>query len=103
LPAFQTGQGGNMLTLVKPSATLQYMGEIPWQPALNRSQRELLMKTINVDNIPEPVVRAMEVVVQTLREQFHEAEKPRPQVDLPIWPGTVFGNLSRTEIYQDVE
>jgi hypothetical protein len=60
------------------------------------------MKTINVDDIPEPVIRAMEVVVQTLREQFHDAEKPRPQVDLPTWPGNVVGNLSRTEIYQDV-
>jgi hypothetical protein len=60
------------------------------------------MKTINVDNIPEPVVRAMEVVVQTLRQQFHDAEKLRPRVDLPVWPGKVTGNLSRTEIYQDV-
>jgi hypothetical protein len=61
------------------------------------------MKTINVDNIPEPVVHAMEVVVQTLREQFREADKPRPQGDLPVWPGMVVGSLSRTEIYQDVE
>jgi len=28
------------------------------------------MKTINVDHLPEPVVRAMEAVVKTLREQF---------------------------------
>ncbi len=28
------------------------------------------MKTINVDNLPEPVVHAMEAVVETLREQF---------------------------------
>ena len=33
------------------------------------------MKTINVDHLPEPVVRAMEVVVETLREQFHVEEK----------------------------
>ena len=33
------------------------------------------MKTINVDNLPEPVVRAMEAVVDTLREQFHAEEK----------------------------
>jgi len=60
------------------------------------------MKTINVDNIPEPVVRAMETVVETLREQFHGVEKPRHQVELPIWPGKIIGNLSRTEVYQDV-
>ena len=35
------------------------------------------MKTINVDNLPEPVVRAMEVVVETLRAQFQHAEGPR--------------------------
>ena len=33
------------------------------------------MKTINVDHLPEPVVRAMEAVVKTLREQFHAQEK----------------------------
>jgi hypothetical protein len=33
------------------------------------------MKTINVENLPEPVVRAMEAVVETLREQFHAEEK----------------------------
>ncbi len=36
--------------------------------------RNLPMKTINVDNLPEPVVRAMEAVVDTLREQFHAEE-----------------------------
>lgn len=60
------------------------------------------MKTIDVDNLPEPVVKAMEVVVQTLREQFHPAEKPRVRVELPTWPGNVLGNLSRTELYDDV-
>lgn len=33
------------------------------------------MRTINVDKLPEPVVRAMEAVVETLREQFHAEEK----------------------------
>jgi hypothetical protein len=33
------------------------------------------MRTINVDNLPEPVVRAMEAVVETLREQFHGQEE----------------------------
>lgn len=33
------------------------------------------MKTINVDNLPEPVVRAMKAVVDTLREQFHAEGK----------------------------
>jgi len=29
------------------------------------------MKTINVEHLPEPVVRAVQAVVETLREQFH--------------------------------
>ena len=33
------------------------------------------MKTINVDQLPEPVVRAMKAVVETLREQFGGDEK----------------------------
>ena len=44
----------------------------------------------------------MEVVVQTLQQQFHDVEKSRPRVDLPVWPGKVVGSLSRTETYQDV-
>ena len=39
------------------------------------AQAEVPMKTINVDNLPEPVVRAMEAVVQTLREQYHTEEE----------------------------
>jgi hypothetical protein len=33
------------------------------------------MKTINVEHLPEPVVRAVEVVVKTLREQFHTTDE----------------------------
>ena len=33
------------------------------------------MKTINVDQLPEPVVRAMKAVVETLQEQFRGDEK----------------------------
>jgi hypothetical protein len=32
------------------------------------------MKSINVENLPDPVIRAMEVVVETLREQFRTQE-----------------------------
>ena len=59
------------------------------------------MKTINVDDIPEPIVRAMESVLETLRQQFHDADKPRHRVELPDWPGKVIGSLSRTELYRD--
>ncbi len=33
------------------------------------------MRTLNVDKLPEPVIRAMEAVVEALREQFHVEEK----------------------------
>ncbi len=33
------------------------------------------MKSINVENLPDPVVRAMEAVVETLREQFRAQDK----------------------------
>ncbi|MCD4728443.1 MAG: hypothetical protein K8R46_12320 [Pirellulales bacterium] len=32
------------------------------------------MKAINVDHLPEPVARAVEAVVETLRDQFHTKE-----------------------------
>ena len=38
------------------------------------------MKTINVDGLPDPVVRSLEVVVQTFREEICTEEKPREQV-----------------------
>ena len=33
------------------------------------------MKSINVDNLPEPVARAVEAVVETFREQFRAQDK----------------------------
>ena len=60
------------------------------------------MKTISVEGLPEPVVRAMEIVVETMREQLHASEKPRNHVELPNWPGDVIGSLTRTEIYEHV-
>jgi hypothetical protein len=59
------------------------------------------MDTINVDGLPEPVVRAVEAMVQTLREQLAKGEKKEP-VELPLWRGTVIGSLTRDEIYDDV-
>jgi hypothetical protein len=59
------------------------------------------MKTISVEGLPEPVVRAMEIVVETVREQLHASEKPRQHVELPSWPGKIISGLTRTEIYED--
>jgi len=57
------------------------------------------MKTINVEGLPEPVVRAVEVVVETVRKQLHTPEKPQTPVESPAWPGKVIGKISRTKIY----
>ncbi len=64
------------------------------------------MKTLNVEGLPEPVVRALQTVVETLRGEHHvepEDHHAKPtRRELPVLPGTVIGSLSRKEIYKDV-
>lgn len=60
------------------------------------------MQTINVEDLPEPVARAIETVVRTMREQLHPVEERRPRVKLPVRSGHVLGQLTREEIYGDV-
>jgi hypothetical protein len=64
-------------------------------------QKGVPMETINVEGLPEPVVRAVEAMVQTLREQLVKGEKKEP-VELPTWRGAVIGSLRRKDIYDDV-
>jgi hypothetical protein len=59
------------------------------------------MEHINVEGLPEPVARALEAMVQALREQLAKDQKKEPG-ELPVWPGTVIGSLTREEIYDDV-
>ncbi len=59
------------------------------------------MEHINVEGLPEPVARAAQAVVQALREQLAKEQKKEP-AELPVWPGTVIGSLTREEIYDDV-
>ncbi len=59
------------------------------------------MRTINVEGLPEPVVRAMEIVVETVRQQLNVDDRPRSRLQLPVWPGKIIGPMSRTEIYED--
>ncbi len=60
------------------------------------------MKTINVDGLPDPIIRSLEVVVQTFRKEICTEEKPREQVKLSTRKGKVLGDLTREEIYKDV-
>jgi hypothetical protein len=60
------------------------------------------METINVEGLPEPVARALEAMVQAVREQLAKDQKKAPS-GLPVWSGAVIGSLTRDEIiYDDV-
>lgn len=60
------------------------------------------IKAINVEGLPQPVTRALQSMVQTLRDQLHTVQKPRQIGNLKTKPGTVIGKLTRKEIYDDV-
>ena len=61
------------------------------------------MKSIDVQDLPEPIVRALVSVVTTIRGQLRREQKhAERRQSLPVWPGTVTQPLSREEIYGDV-
>ena len=61
------------------------------------------METINVKDLPEPLARAIETMVEALREQLTKKNGNTEQpVNLPQWKGYIRGNLGRDEIYEDV-
>jgi hypothetical protein len=60
--------------------------------------------TIDVAGLPAPVVIALEAVVATLRQELQpRSPRDRQPVKLPSWPGTVVGELTREEIYGDLD
>jgi hypothetical protein len=65
-----------------------------------RYPQQYLVKAINVEGLPEPVARALETVVQTLRSQLvNKRAEPSRKIELPRWPGTVTSSLRREDIY----
>lgn len=60
------------------------------------------MRTINVDGLPEPIVRSLEAMVHAVREEMNSADKPQQRVELPVWSGRILCPLTREEIYKDV-
>ena len=60
------------------------------------------MKTINVEGLPEPIVRSLAAVAETVRDQLRDVERPRDRVRLSVKKGKVLGPLTREEIYKDV-
>jgi hypothetical protein len=60
------------------------------------------MQHIDVSDLPDPIARAIQTIVQTLRQQLVEAAAIKPRTgELPRWEGQVIGNLTREEIYDD--
>jgi len=61
------------------------------------------MRTINIDDFPEPWARAVEQMVENLRQQLKSKPKTRKRVRLPVRRGKVLVELTREEIYRDVD
>ena len=59
------------------------------------------MTTISLEGLPDPVVRSLEALVETVRREMRAAQVQRHRVELPRWPGKVIGSLTREEIYED--
>jgi hypothetical protein len=62
-------------------------------------------RTLDLEGLPEPIARGLEVVADmarkmaAAREEKPSGEKP----DLPAWPLGVIGTVSREEIYSDYD
>jgi len=57
------------------------------------------MQNIDVSDLPESIARAIEAMVQVLRQQHPPPAANGKTKDLPCWEGRVLGNLTREEIY----
>ena len=57
------------------------------------------MEQIDVSDLPEPLARAIEAMVESVRHQLHPHIKHARE--LPLWEGEVIGSLTREEIYED--
>ncbi len=59
------------------------------------------MKSINVEGIPEPVVRAFAFMIHAVRAQL-KVQPQRPRVKLPVYKGKTISSLSRRDVYADI-
>ena len=62
------------------------------------------MEHLNVEGLPEPIVRGLEVIVEMARKLAgKKSSLPRREhVTLGVRKGTVYGTLTREEIYDDI-
>jgi hypothetical protein len=63
-----------------------------------------VMKTIDVEGLPETVAQALLAMVETLKRQTatKSVAKAHAAIELPRWPGKVMSSLRREEIYADL-
>ena len=59
------------------------------------------MEQIDVRDLPDPVARAIQAMVEELRRQLGPAAPKKQPKELPRWEGRVLGNLTREEFYDD--
>ena len=59
------------------------------------------MDRIDVHDLPEPVARAIQTMVEELRRQLSQAAPKKQPRELPRWEGQVLGNLTRDELYDE--
>jgi hypothetical protein len=62
------------------------------------------MEHLNVEGLPEPIVRGLEAIVEIARKLTGKKAPPpqRQRMKLATRKGTVYGNLTREEIYDDI-
>jgi hypothetical protein len=62
------------------------------------------MEQLNVEGLPEPIVRGIEVIVEIARKLTGRKLPPprRQRIALGVRKGTVYGKLTREEIYDNI-
>jgi hypothetical protein len=62
------------------------------------------MEHLNGDGLPEPIVQGVEVVVEIARKLTGRRPPPscRQRIGLGVRKGTVYGKLTRDEIYDNI-
>ena len=59
------------------------------------------MEAIDVKDIPEPIARGLEIVAEMARKLTSTQAKGHSRIQLGVRNGTVYGTLSRKELYDD--
>jgi hypothetical protein len=62
------------------------------------------MEHLNVEGLPEPIVRGLEVIIKIARKLTGRKPPPlrRQRIALGVRKGTVYGKLTREEIYDNI-